>query len=390
MSKFLCNKCFYVKETEEAPDTCIVCGSDKTAFTKINYTEFQYFPDYWAEHLKEKINKIHENQILAGRNSVSFAFISDIHWGPNKKHSAALLKKVMDDCAIPYCVNGGDNVSGAGLCPASLIISELQEYSRHFSALESRMLLAQGNHDPSYSTLGGTNYYAENLTDDQLFEYMFRYETKYPDRVMSEAGSYFYAEDKAHKLRIVVLNPYDVPSEEVLPDGRAKYNKMRTLGYRQTQLEWFANVALNVPSSDWSVVLATHTSPSAGEDARNNNVILGLIDAFRNGKKYEAETECDIAGYNAKISADYTDKKGNFVLWVSGHTHDDRVLVTQDTLCLSVLSDWNHQHDRLPMQRTTGTTNEHAFDVFTIDFNRHKIYATRIGAGEDRVFDYKA
>ncbi len=389
MAKYLCNKCFYVKDADEAPDTCIVCGSDKTAFTKINYTSLQFIPDYWANHVREKIVQIHKNQILAGRNSFSFAFISDIHWGPNQKKSAAILKKVMDECSIPFCVNGGDTVSGAGLCPPELIISELEEYRRHFQALESRMLWVQGNHDPSYSTFEAPTYYAQNLTDDQLYEYMFRYQTLYPNRVMSPAGSYYYAEDPAHKTRIVVLNLYDVPSEETTPDGKAKYNKMTMIGLREEQLNWFANVALDVPDRDWTVILATHTAPSSGENIRNGDAILGLIDAFRKGEKFEASTECDYPQYNSKVSADYTGKGGNFALWISGHTHDDRVLTVNDTLCLSIISDWNHQKDILPMKRTAGTTNEHAFDVYTIDFNRHKLYVTRVGAGEDRVFDYK-
>ena len=388
MAHYLCNKCFYGKTCEEAPDTCSVCGADKSAFTEVLNPSEQFIPDYWAEHLNEKINKIHENQVRAGKNGMSFALLSDVHWAPNQKHSAAILEKIMDACAIPYAFNGGDTVSGAGICPPSAIIGDLQKYSEAFKKLESRMLLAQGNHDPSYSTFEAPRYYAQNLTEEELFEYIYRYETKYPDRVMSEQGCYFYADSKAYKTRLVVMNPYDVPSDETNEDGSAKHNKMGYCGYRQTQLEWFANVALDVPSTDWIVVLCTHTCPSSGERTRNDNVILGLIDAYRNGTKFEISTEHDIPGYNATISVDYTDRGGEFAAWVSGHTHVDMVGVFEGTLCTSIMSDWNHQCQSLTFERTTGTVFEHAIDVYTIDPVNHKLYVVRIGAGEDREFDY--
>ncbi len=388
MPYYLCNKCFYVKNTDEAPDTCIVCGSGKSAFTKVNYSLMQYIPDYWAEHIKEKIDKIHDNQVRAGRHGMSFAIISDIHWGPNQKHSAAILEKVVNACAIPYVFNAGDTVSGAGLCPPSTIKDELQNYSEAFKNLESRTLMALGNHDPAYSMFEAPLYYRQNLNKDELFEYVFRYETKYPDRVMSEDGSYFYADAKEYKTRLVVLNPYDVPNCDVTEEGMAKYNMFTTLGYRQEQLEWFANTALDVPSSDWTVVLCTHTAPSSGEMPRNVDVILGIIDAYRKSAKYEANTTHDIDGYNASISVDYTGRGGEFAIWVSGHTHVDKVGVFENTLCTSIMSDWNHQAASLTFQRTTGTIMEHCFDVYTIDPANRKLYVTRIGAGEDREFDY--
>lgn len=388
MATFLCNKCYYITEAEEAPDRCIVCSAEKTAFTEVNCAKKQYIPVYWAEHLKEKIQKIHDNQIKAGRHSFSFALISDIHYGPNQKHSAALLEKVMDDCAIPYVFNAGDTVSGAGLCPPSTIISELQTYGEVFKNLESRTLMAIGNHDPSYSEMEAPNYYKQSLTKGEVFEYLFRYETKYPDRVMSEDGSYFYADKKDAKVRLIVMNPYDVPCDDVNEDGSAKYNKMFTIGYRQEQLEWFANVALDVPDKDWTVVLCTHTCPSAREFSRNEEVILGLINAYRNGTSYEKETEWDIPEYNVKISADYTSRGGEFAIWVSGHTHADRLSMVEGTLCTSIISDWNHQAAELTFERTTGTTMEHAFDVYTMDMKNHKLYVVRVGAGQDRELDY--
>jgi len=388
MSYFVCNKCYYVEKTEVAPEKCIVCGADRDMFSKVNYSLKKYIPKYWEEHLCDKIQKIHENQVEAGNKGMSFALITDIHWGPNKKHSAHLLERVMDACAIPYVFNGGDTVSGAGLCPTSALFDELQNYSEMFKGLESRMLMAQGNHDPSYSLFEAPRYYVQNITHNEIHEYMFRYEMKYPDRVISDDGSYFYVDQSYYKMRLVVLNCFDVPSDETNEDGSAKYNKMGMVGFRQEQLDWIANTALNVPSKDWTVVFCSHINAAGGGIAYNGDVVLGLIDAFRNGQKFEASTKYEISGYNANVSADFTGRGGEFAVWVCGHTHYDNSVVKNSTLCTATISDWHHQSARLAFERREGTITEQAFDVFTIDPVKHKIKVTRVGAGEDREFDY--
>ena len=355
-----------------------------------NYRQEGYIPSYWENHIEEKIHKIHENQIRAGKNSISFGLISDIHWNKILPGcSAAILEKVCDSCSVPYIFNGGDTVSGAGLCGPERLFSELQGYSREFKNLESRMLMAEGNHDATYSEFEAPRYYAQNITKAEIYEYIFRYETKYPDRVMSDDGSYFYVDSEHYKTRLIVLNPYDVPSDEINDDKSAKYNKMHLAGYRQTQLEWFANKALNVPSPEWTVVLCTHTNPASGEFSRNEDVILKIINAYRSGTAFKAKTTFeDFPEYNIDFKGDFTGHGGEFAVWVSGHTHFDNVTVLDGTLCISIISDWNHQHKDLPFIRTAGTIMDHAFDIYTIDFKKHKLYVTRIGAGEDREFCY--
>ena len=355
-----------------------------------NYRQKNYIPYYWANHLEEKIDKVHKNQIRAGKHGMSFGLISDIHW--HAKHiqcSAAILEKVADDCAIPYIFNGGDTVSGAGTCPPERLFDELSNYSRDFINLESKMLMALGNHDSTYSEFEPPRYYAQNLTKEEIYEYIFRYETKYPDRVMSEDGSYFYADSKFYKTRLVVMNPYDVPNDDVDEDGSAKYNKMRLAGYRQTQIEWFANEALNVPSKEWTVVLCTHTNPASGKFCRNEDVLLKIIKAYRDKTSYELKSHFDdIHEYNIQIKGDFLNRGGEFAVWVSGHTHTDEVTVADGTLCIAIISDWNHQAQGLPFMRDGGTVFEHAFDIYTIDPEKHKLYVARIGAGQDREFDY--
>lgn len=360
-----------------------------------HFKQVGYIPEYWHSHIDEKIRKIHENQVKAGKNCISFGLISDIHWNRSRPgYSAAILERVADACAIPYVFNGGDTVSGAGTCKPELLFTELSGYHKEFHCLESRMLMAQGNHDSAYSEFDPPRYYAQCITKAEIYEYLFRYETKYPDRTISEDGSYFYADSPRHKVRLIVLNPYDVPSDEVNDDGSAKYNKMRLPGYRQVQLEWFAKEALRVPSTDWTVVLCTHANPATKviEDdyyCRNEDAVLSIINAYRSGIPYEVENRHeDIPDYSIHLTGDFTGRGGEFAVWVSGHTHIDLTTVVSGTLCTAIISDWNHQSRGLPFHRTGGTFREHAFDIFTIDTKKHKLYVTRVGAGDDREYDY--
>lgn len=361
------------------------------------FTRPGYIPPYWEKHLEAKIRKVQENQRQAGKKALSFGMISDIHWQEGRpSFCAALLAKAADACGVAYVFNGGDTVSGMGLCGPDRLTSELTDYHSHFQSLEPRMLMAQGNHDGAYSEFEAPRYYAQNLTKAELYTHIFAYETAYPDRIMSPDGSYFYADSEPHKTRFVVLNPYDVPSDEVQADGGAKYNKMWLAGYRQTQLEWFAEEALCVPDNDWTVVLCTHQNPVTGqpypgECCRNEDVVLKIIDAYRNGLPYElTRAFADIPEYSISLKGSFAGRGGEFAIWLSGHTHIDRELVIDGTLCVSIISDFNDQHEDLAFARKYGTVTEHAFDIYTIDFARHKLYATRFGAGEDRVFDYSS
>ena len=111
----------------------------------------QTIPTYWEEHLQNKIQTIHKLQVQAGKESVSFALVTDIHWDQNERHSAALLEKIMFDCSIPYFFNAGDLVSGHGLCPQEELYEEITAYREDFKAIESKCLITLGNHDTAGS-----------------------------------------------------------------------------------------------------------------------------------------------------------------------------------------------------------------------------------------------
>ena len=348
-------------------------------------------PSYWDEHLKKKITKIRELQSLGGVDSVSFGLITDMHWSCNAKHSGALMEKVLSDCSIPYFFNAGDTVSGAGICQKDFLISDLDAYREAFKPIENKCIMALGNHDMSFSTFEAPDYYAEQMTAEEIFEYIFRFETQYPSRVFGGDGSYYYVDCPAQKLRYVVLNNHDVPSDELKPDRHPVYNKFRIFSIRQQQIEWFAKVALDVPSSEWSVVLCSHENPACGSECPvNYPILIEIINAFKRHEKLETSIEIPERPYlNAKISVDYTGKGGDFIAWLCGHMHVDKLQVVDGVTCVITVNDSTGAQDGKRPPHVVGTDTEHSFDIFTVNKREHKVYVTRIGLGDDREFTYE-
>ncbi len=364
----------------EQERVAMMSDEQRVAFAKaMNAEDYRKIPEYWDGYLEEKIRQIHEKQTEGGVHAASFGVIADFHFTVNCLHSPALMEKILDDCGIPYFFLAGDFVSGMGMITSEDLIREMVCVRGLFSRIENKMLLAQGNHDPSYSTIPGHGY-AESLTSGQIYEYMFRFQTQYPNRVFGEGGTYFYADDCARKMRYIVLNSHDTPNDDVKPDGFPVYPKMKCLGFRQAQLRWFAETALDVPTPEWAVVLCTHESVCGDEGYFNREIVLGLIDAFRKHTKYEGCSNCADSAYNASVCADFTGRGGDFAVWVGGHTHCDMEQNADGILCLTTASDSFND---------IGNTGEQCFDIFTVSKAAHTIYATRIGRGEDRAFTYE-
>lgn len=367
--------------------------AERVQMIKETDTEYlsTYIPGYWQSHLEEKIARIHTLQVQAGISGTSFGLVTDFHCGDNCMHSAALMEQVLTECNIPYFFNAGDYVSGMGIIDPADLIREIVVTRRLFSRIADKQLMALGNHDPAYSTFQPPNYYAEFLTKEEIYEYVFRPQTAYGNRVFGDDGTCFYADDVFHKVRYVVLNTHDVPSDERKPDGYPVYNSFRLTGFRNYQLNWFANVALQVPDPNWTVILCTHESVGVdkGTVFYNQEIVLGLINAFRKHTAYKGSSGNDIlSGYEAQVEVNFTGKGGDFAAWVGGHWHRDDSRIWDGVLTIASLNDSMHNSAQSPFAHKVGTVTEQAFDIFTINKKEHKLYATRIGCGEDREFTY--
>ena len=349
---------------------------------------YQYpLPSYWEKFLTNKIRKIQRLQEEAGESCACVAMLTDFHWRENAKNSVALLERILKECDIPYFFNAGDVVSGAGTCTAEFLREEIRGCKRLFLPLEEKCLYAEGNHDRAYCTFEPPAYYVENLPKTEFDKLYFSSLNKYPNRQFG-AGGYYYADDVTNKVRYIVLNGQDVPNDEIDERGYAKYNAMLCFGFLQKQIEWFANVALVMPSPNWSVIVCSHASPNGvkvEERSYNYSLMTGVLKAFQGGTTFKSETVQENPLFNARISVDFTGKGGNVIAWLGGHTHKDAIAVENGIVCVDTTTD--SAFVSLYPEKA-GTTAEQAFDVFVINRNKRKGKIIRIGVGEDREFVY--
>ena len=346
-------------------------------------------PIYWRSHINSKIETINNLQKQAGRNAVSIGFITDIHYERNTKNYGKLLTEIDKKTNIQHIINGGDMLSERTTKPEFLRL--MREAQSHFGNLLDKTYFTMGNHDDnSYQTNDNGNW-SKLVDDKEQFSEYFRYLTG--KTVMGESGKYYYVDDNNFKIRIIMLDSIDIP---YIKEGNyAKYSGQNMWAYRQEQLEWFGNIALDVPDEDWSVMVFSHLQPYAtgvtGATAtiRNATIARKILQAFKNKTSYSgnssANTEDDL---KASVSVDFTNGGGNVIGWFSGHVHyDNMVDMPEGIKLITTLCDgWSPWADA--PAKTRGTTTEQAFDILTINKKSRKVDLTRIGAGNNRSFTY--
>lgn len=344
-------------------------------------------PRYWRDHITRKIKTISDLQSVTGLNEVSFGFITDMHMWDNSGNSGILLEKVMKECNITYFINGGDYVSGAGIVSKENIIEDIRNCYKTFSRIIYRQLITFGNHDASY---GVNNNYDSQLSNGEIYNYIFRENQRRSDIVSSPNGTYYYADDKINKIRYIILNSQDVPSVNnqngtVKPENNAMGNYV----IRQEQFNWLIQTALQTPNDTWSIVVCTHISPRHNIFV-NADILMKTLDAYKYKKAYSGTS---VAGTRAdlqvSVNCNFTGKGGNVVAVISGHMHEDKINTAHNTdiQLIETLNDSMNVWDKSPV-KTKGTTTEQAFDIFTINKATRIVNITRIGAGENRQFRY--
>ena len=94
-------------------------------------------------------------------------------------------------------------------------------------------------------------------------------------------------------------------------------------------------------------------------------------------------------GYDAvSVDVDFSDAKGELIGYFSGHMHKDYVYAAADYFGFNIVTTACDTDLNTSVTKTAGTVTEQSFDVFTVNRKTRTVYATKIGAGEDRVIQY--
>lgn len=357
-------------------------------------------PDYWQEYLPGKIAAIRALQEAGGKDCFSFPLLTDIHISVNLgKRSGLLAKALMDGCDMPYALCLGDVVTRGADKTAASMEESFAAAEALLAPVRDRLLQTQGNHDGSWGAedldgdgdVEGTEYYCHNFTPQKLHSLIYRRVGLVGQAHFDASGCGYYLDDVSNKVRYILLNSHHNTYAENA-DGTAKYNNMRIFRFGQSQYDLLAEALLTVPGDDWAVVTASHAplnddyASIFGGSAGDHVLMRKLLAAYKNKTAFSGSFAGTYGDDAVSTAVDFSGAKGQFIAHFSGHSHADTCGVYDGITVITTRCDGREENDAaLNAEKVAGTTTEQSFDVFTVNKATGEIFATKIGAGADRL-----
>lgn len=332
--------------------------------TSINLSAADMLPDYWKTYLDSKINTIREKLFSLENHGVVFQFFTDYHAPFNQRHTKAIIKYIADKTGINKIIYGGDILDTHTLSAAK---EKLWEFVSQDSPEGQINIL--GNHDTNRYGAAGNK-----LTLEQAYSIYGRLNEKSGN---TNGKFYFYQDNASQRVRFIYLNT----------EGKADGTSYKFTEDTE-QAQWFVDTLTNTPA-DYTILVFAHilfnpnSDPSSTlQSVTSSYFIAQLMDNYnarQNGTYYN-------------VTWDFRNSTAKCAALITGHTHRDYSSQTSTshipliaTVCDANAANINVYND---LDRTTGTCNEQAVDLFFVDTENGTIETIRIGAGEDRSFSF--
>lgn len=337
-------------------------GSVSGDESDVGEAAFESLPFYWQAYLPDKISILAEKDAIVSGHGDSFAFVTDSHYPYNTLYTGPILKYIMSKTALGKAVHGGDAIQELTTSDtAETMVNRLNTFFDSWDGLNFYAI--PGNHDGNSNS--SANEYP--LTEDQYYDTVY---ARFAGRVTAN-GAFgtatrfdYYIDNADQKIRYIMLFT-GLSDTYTLTDAQVAWMQARIMEL----------------SGDWTVVIISHQHINGYAGVANTNQ-----DRDTNGKAIQEGL--------AAISPEAT-----IACCISGHQHQDYaelittasnpyMLIVTTCDCNRNAVDYRADESGTSSLRQVGTTDENAFDVFHIDTAAQTIYATRIGAGYDRVWSY--
>lgn len=260
-----------------------------------------------------------------------------------------------------------------------------------------------GNHDMGTSTNPALD--APSMQDfyERYYEPTLPY-AQLASGEHSDSNCYFYKDFSTYKIRMIMLNEFDYPDEDLtdLVEGELRYQRGLSM-YSQSQIDWLIST-LNSTPSDYAVIIALHMCPwrMYGEESsftpkyfegtfgRSSSVMSGdvigdIVNAWKNGATLSETYTIEVPSVRTSVTAtaDFTNRgTGEFVCYIGGHWHnyiishdyahpDQKMITVNNAGCVARESD---------MPRLVGTKSEDAFAILSVDRVNKCINIVTVGA----------
>jgi phage minor structural protein len=334
--------------------------------------------------------------------TLSVLFITDTHYATSsvnannlKSRSTMHMQNVSyltNKAVINAVVHGGDLIDGNE--PKKLMMTDLQDAAESLhSYMNAPLLFMVGNHDDNswYANDKDSNLIRSVIQPSERYNVLKKYlDSGIVQNTNDKESLYYYKDFPTQKIRLICLNSFDNPYM-TQSNGTNKYPSQWQSAFRNTQLSWLANTALKLPASGWGVLFFTH-APFQGtfnsETQINSDILYGILNAFINGTSYSGTG--NTTDYTCNVSCNYSAQGiGEIIAVISGHVHYDSDMTKNGMKCIQTINSLaRNDFAGVMPDRPLVSLLEDAWDVFTIDRSKRKIFATRFGAGSSRVFSY--
>ena len=193
---------------------------------------------------------------------------------------------------------------------------------------------------------------------------------------------HYYYDDEVNRIRYIIMD--SGTSNDALSEGG-------TPSRLQYQYDWLADVLNNTPIGYHIMVIAHQFWGTDKTDPDNRTIarttqgdnVSKILNAYQN-----MET---ISGSDSVVSFDYDFTKSNgcpIIAMVSGHVHFDYTGKVNGIQQIVTVCDAVDHTGHYNVDMEAGTITEHAFDVIKVDKFTRTVKCFRVGAGEDRTFNY--
>ena len=329
----------------------------------------QDIPAYYHEgaYIEKKIEKI-EGQIKENGNKVTFPYLTDGHWRDNGKQSFPLIDYIRKQVKMPFTIYGGDNIFAFGTKESAM---EEAEYYVQMMKQYPTVYGVKGNHDITIRN-GWDDKGGYTATPELIYDYTVR---PIADKVKGKEGKcYYFWDDKKQGVRYIVLDLFENVDTSI--SWGVNY------GVTQEQVDWLTSKALKCKEKTLVILCHAPIDPKLG-GAKEMRFLHELFIALQNREHFTFNE-------GQKVDIDFTKSDNTVACIISGHMHRDESNFERGVLSIGTICDaWYNDDPKFKdTPRKKATTNEQAFDIMTINTDRRRIHAVRIGQGEDREWSY--
>lgn len=305
-------------------------------------------PSYYENMLNSVVETVRNNMMAVGKSGDTFIYITDIHWENNAKKSPALIEYIINHLNINKIFCGGDLITQG---KRNVMAADMLECVKAYTFPDTMLPIAFGNHDSNWVDYGSQREDPTRRFDVNAVYALICKQCEPCATFMTNYDCSLYIDNDDDETRYIFLDT-----------GEDDSNYRIFTAFDELAL------ILNSTPLNYKIVIVSHI------------VTYGV---FKTG------VEPMLDAYNAKGTYTYnektynfTDAKGHIVIGIGGHVHDDTDHTTTGGIPIITTT-----CDRVKTDSESGTTDEQAFEVITLDYINNKAYFVRVGRGVSRTFN---